>query len=197
MARGRASLLDYLRTVPDFRRAQGRRYPLAETLCMVVMGIMSGYCGYREIGRFIRYNQQDLVTFLKLQRQQLPSYVTIRQVLMHVDFTALSAAFRCWVAAMGAGLTGRWLSIDGKSLKSTVSEYDKAQQNFVVLVSAFCQQTGMVEAVARFENGKQSEISSVWELLGRLQERGLLLTLDALHCQKKQSPSLSSSGSII
>ena len=179
-------LLACLRAIPDFRRAQGRRYPLAETLCMIVMSIMSGYCAYREIGRFIRNNQQDIVTCLGLKRQQLPSYVTIRQVLMHVDFKALAFAFRRWVAGAGEEMVGRWLSIDGKSLKSTVSEHDNAQQDFVVLVSAFCQQTGLVEEVERFANGRQSEISSVRELLGRLKERGLLLTLDALHCQKKQ-----------
>ena len=187
------SLVECLRSVPDFRRAQGRRYPLAESLCMVVMSIMSGYCAYREIGRFMRNNGEELVSCLQLKRQQLPSYVTIRQLLMQVDFTALAAAFRSWVA--GTGMAGRWLGIDGKSLKSTVREHDNSQQDFVVLVSAFCQQTGLVEEVERFDNGTKSEISSVRVLLGRLQEKGLFLTLDALHCQKKQLPSLQTSSS--
>lgn len=179
------SLLTCLREVPDFRRRQGRRYPLAETLCMIVMSIMSGYCAYREIGRFIRHNQQELICCLGLSRQQLPSYVTIRQLLINIDFEALAVAFRRWAAGEGQR-AGRRLSVDGKSLRSTVSEHDNGRQNFVVLVSAFCQQTGLIEEAERFENGEQSEISSVRELLGRLTERGLLLTLDAPHCQKKQ-----------
>ncbi|RDC63976.1 hypothetical protein AHMF7616_02586 [Adhaeribacter pallidiroseus] len=178
------SLLACLREVPDFRRAQGRRYPLAETLSMIVMSIMSGYCAYREIGRFLQNNREVLASCLELNRKQVPSYITIRQLLMHVDFKALAQAFRRWVGVPDQG--GRWLSIDGKSLKSTVREHDNEQQNFVVLVSAFCQQTGLVEEVERFDNGQQSEISSVRALLSRLQQRGLLLTLDALHCQKKQ-----------
>lgn len=188
------SLLSCLREVPDFRRAQGRRYPLAETLCMIVMSIMSGCCAYREIGRFIAHNQQELVACLGLGRRQLPSHVTVRQLLLHLDFNALAAAFRRWAGAQGQAY-GRSVSIDGKSLRSTVSGHDSQQQNFVVLVSAFCQQTGLIEEVERFENGKQSEIGSVRGLLSRMQQRGLLLTLDALHCQKKQLPSLPPSGS--
>src|SRR5690606_20839545 len=112
------SLLACLREVPDFRRAQGRRYPLAETLCIIVMGIMSGCCAYREIGRFIRHNQQELICCLGLGRRQLPSHVTVRQVLPHVDFKALAAAFRRWAAGQGR----RVVSVDGKSLRATVSE---------------------------------------------------------------------------
>jgi len=181
MESSQISLLSCLREVPDFRRAQGRRYPLAETLCMIVMSIMSGYCAYREIGRFIRHNRQELACCLGLGLKQLPSHVTVRQLLINLDFKALADAFRRWAGAQGQA-SGRRLSIDGKSLRSTVSEHDNGQQNFVVLVSAFCQQTGLIEEVERFENGKQSEISSVRDLLGRMQQRGLLLTLDALHC---------------
>jgi len=193
MQNSEVSLLACLREVPDFRRPQGRRYPLAETLCMMVMSIMSGCCAYREIGRFMRHNQAELIYCLGLSRQQVPSHVTIRQVLLRLDFNALACAFRRW--AGGQGL--RQLSIDGKSLRSTVSEHDNQQQNFVALVSAFCQQTGLIEEVERFENGRQSEISSVRKLLSRLQQRGLLLTLDALHCQKKQLRSLPHSNNTI
>lgn len=182
METSQVSLLSCLREVPDFRRSQGRRYPLAEVLCMIVMAIMSGRCAYREIGRFLSHNLEELISCLGLERRQLPSHVTIRQVLTHVDFPALAAAFRRWAAGQGR----RVVSIDGKSLRSTVSGHDNEQQNFVVLVSAFCQQTGLIEEVERFENGSQSEIGSVRELLERMRQRGLLLTLDALHCQKKQ-----------
>jgi len=193
MQNSKVSLVACLRQVPDFRRAQGRRYPLAETLCMMVMSIMSGCCAYREIGRFMRHNQAELVCCLGLSRKQLPSHVTIRQLLLRLDFNALAAAFRRWAGGQGP----RQLSIDGKSLRATVSEHDNEQQNFVALVSAFCQQTGLIEDVERFENGKQSEISSVRNLLGRMQQQGLLLTLDALHCQKKQLRSLPPSNSTI
>lgn len=90
------SLLTCLQEVSDFRRPQGRCYSLAETLCMVVMSLMSGYCAYREMGRFVRHNQPELVACLGLSREQVPSHVTIRQILMGADFKELAQAFRRW-----------------------------------------------------------------------------------------------------
>jgi hypothetical protein len=182
----RKSLLSYLQQVSDFRRKEGRRYPLAETLCMLVMGLMSGYQGYRQLGRFLRYNQSELVTYLQLTKSRVPSHVTIRQLLQHLDFEQLNQAFTRW-SSQYVDWSAQWLSIDGKSLKSTVRAYDSQEQNFVMLVSAFSQQTGLVRQVVRLENGKSSEMASVQQLIEQLHIKGLLLTLDALHCQKKNS----------
>lgn len=181
----RNSLLSYLKQVGDFRRKEGRRYPLAETLCMIVMGMMSGYHGYRELARFMEHNQQELVNYLKLKKMRVPSHVTVREIMLHLDFNELNQAFTRW-SSQFVDWSAQWLSIDGKSLKSTVSAYASKEQNFVMLVSAFSHQTGLVRQVVRMENGKSSEIASVQALIEQLEEKGLLLTLDALHCQKKQ-----------
>ena len=45
------TLLDHLSEVEDFRRKEGRRYPLPSLLVMIIMAIMSGANGYREIAR--------------------------------------------------------------------------------------------------------------------------------------------------
>lgn len=185
MIKVRKSLLSYLKQVSDFRRKEGRRYPLAETLCMLVMGMMSGYHGYRELARFMRHNQQELIDYLQLKKSRVPSHVTVREILLHLDFEQLNQAFTRW-SSQFVDWSAQWLSIDGKSLKSTVSAYDSKEQNFVMLVSAFSQQTGLVRQVVRMENGKSSEIASVQDLIEQLETKGLLLTLDALHCQKKQ-----------
>ena len=184
----RRDLISYLREVPDPRRQAGGRHPLAETLCMVVMGMMSGCCAYRELGRFMHHNCQERVAYLGLSKARVPSYVTIRDILQRLDFEALSHAFGRW-SGQYADWSGQWLSVDGKSLRSTVSGYDTAEQNFVVLVSAFCQRTGLVQQAVRLENAKGSEIASARQLIARLEGKGLLLTLDALHCQKKRPPS--------
>ncbi len=54
------TIIEHLATVPDFRRKEGRRYPLWVVLTMIIMAIMSGRYAYREIARFIQANQQDL-----------------------------------------------------------------------------------------------------------------------------------------
>lgn len=117
----------------------------------------------------------------------MPSHVTVRDILQRLDFDALNKAFGHW-SRQYVDWSGQWLSVDGKSLRSTVKGYALAEQNFVMLVSAFCQQTGLVQQVRRLENGKSSEIASAQELIGQLEGKGLLLTLDALHCQKNDCP---------
>ncbi|VXD22599.1 hypothetical protein PL9631_660135 [Planktothrix paucivesiculata PCC 9631] len=43
------SLIENLKEVKDFRKSQGKRYSLWEVLLVVVLGVMSGHQGYREI----------------------------------------------------------------------------------------------------------------------------------------------------
>ena len=46
------SLIDYLKLIPDPRQKKGNRHPLWLILLIMIMGCMSGYWGYRQLGRF-------------------------------------------------------------------------------------------------------------------------------------------------
>lgn len=81
--------------------------------------------------------------------------------------------------------SGEWLAIDGKSLKNTVSHHDQAEPNFISFVSLFSQERGVVVGIQEMENKKESEITVVRTLLESLNLKGYVLSLDALHCQKK------------
>ena len=41
------SLIDYLKQIPDSRARSGLRHPLWLVLLIIIMGMMSGYWGYR------------------------------------------------------------------------------------------------------------------------------------------------------
>ena len=56
-------------------------------------------------------------------------------------------------------------------------------------MSLFHQRTSTVLATQRIENGKESEIPALQNLLERLGITQSMLTVDALHCQKKRQPS--------
>ncbi len=188
MILSRKVLIDYLAEVPDFRRAEGKRYPLPSLLVMIIMAIMSRCYGYREIARFLKANQSALIEQFQLKRKQMPSHVTIRTVLMNLDFKSLNAVFRQWVINCHPLKPDDWVAIDAKALGSTISDYDNAYQNFVSFVSAFAQQENLVVAVQRFQNKESSEIEVARDLIGVLTEvlglKGVTFTLDALHCQK-------------
>ena len=74
--------------------------------------------------------------------------------------------------------------MDGKGLKNTLTDAFEATQNFVNVVSVFQLGQGLAVGQTAFENGQQSEIQAVYELLERLQLTGVTVSLDALHAQK-------------
>lgn len=179
-------LLNYLEQIPDFRRAEGKRYELAPLLLMIIMAIMSRCHGYREIATFLSANATELCKQLHLNWRTMPSHVTIRTVLMHLDVEALIAAFEKWARQHVQLKRGDVLACDGKALASTVSNHDNALQDFVSLVSIFTQRQGAVVAVASYHNGQSSEVPTLRHLLQTVDHTGVTYTMDALHAQKKR-----------
>jgi hypothetical protein len=170
------NLIEHLCQIKDFRREQGRRFQLPQVLLIIIMAIMSGRFGYREIESFAKANRRDLVNKLGLKKSRIPSHVTIREVIMHVDFDSLNEAFTNWAMGYVAIEKHDWLSVDGKSIKSTVENYDSSYQNFISMVSVFSQKRGQVIKTATFENKKGSEIPVVQELLGMLDIQDVVIT---------------------
>jgi hypothetical protein len=70
-------------------------------------------------------------------------------------------------------------------LRNTVTDHAGAQQNFVTMVSAFSHSRGQVLGIQVMENKHESEIVVMTNLLSLLDLPGAVITLDALHCQKK------------
>ncbi|MFP4694153.1 MAG: transposase family protein [Halothece sp.] len=79
------TLVEYLKQIPEFRDPRGCRHPLWLVLLLIIMGIMSGYYGYRGIGRFVERHRRALSQVLEIRGAQVPSYSTIRRVMMGVD----------------------------------------------------------------------------------------------------------------
>lgn len=188
------TLIDALQSIPDHRRGAGQRYPLWVFLLLIILGTMSGYRGYRGLARFMQRHQEHLSVRLGLPRAQLPSYSTIRRLLLEIDFNAVAVAFNQWAQQAGLMKAGDNCAIDGKGLKNTVTDPFEAQQNFVNVVSVFQLEQGLVVGQLCFENKTQSEIQAVYTLLEQLQLSGVTVSLDALHAQKKTVELLNKTG---
>ena len=184
------SLIDYLKEIPDERDAGGRRHPLWLILLIMILGIMSGYWGYRGLGRFVERHRRQLIDTLNIPQARVPSYSTIRRVMMQIDYLTLTQVFNQWSSQYTHNSQGQWVAIDGKSLKNTVNDCCGKQQNFVMMVSAFTHERGEILGIEVMENKKQSEIVAVQDLLELLDLKGVVFTMDALHCQKKPSRQL-------
>jgi hypothetical protein len=180
-----ASLIEQLRLLEDFRTLDGRRHPLWLVLLFVIMGTMSGYIGYRAWGDFVKRHRRTLIEMFGIQKHGVPSYSTIRRVVMGVDFDKLAATFNQWAHQYVDLEASEWCGIDGKSIKGTVQNYDKGCQNFVSIVSVFASKRKLVLGMQKLENKQESEIVTVQNLIAALDIKGAVFSLDSLHCQKK------------
>ncbi len=115
----------------------------------------------------------------------------MRRVLVGIDWLNLQQIFNQWSGSLYESDEFRdWVCIDGKSLKSTVKNYENHCQNFVVMVSLYSQRQGVVLGVKKFENKQSSEIQQTQELVRDCSLKNKVFTLDALHCQKQTLQSI-------
>ena len=180
-------LVECLAEVEDPRRLQGQRYGSVAFLLIILMGILRGRYGYREIARFCDLNESVLIDRFGFKNNKVPSHVSIRTFILGTDFTSIQKAFHKWTQDYVEIEEGEWISIDGKSIRSTVSDCSNDFQNFVSLVSLFSSKREQVLHVEKLENKKNYEGQTVEELLGILDLKGVIFTLDALHCKKNSN----------
>ena len=105
--------------------------------------------------------------------------------MVDLNYEELQLVFNQWSKESSLIPSSEWISLDGKGLKNTVTNYDNAKQNFINCVSAFSHQRKLVLGVKMMENKQESEINVVRELIELLDLTGVVFSFDALHCQKK------------
>jgi hypothetical protein len=151
------------------------------------MGTISGCMGYAALEDFARRHYQAVSQHLQLPELGFPSDSTFRRVMIRIDFDQLAKVFNQWALDYVPLEQSESLAIDGKSIKATVTNYDRSYQNFVNVVSVFSVRQGLTVHLSQFQNKHNSEIAVVQAIVEALDLKGVLLTLDSLHCQKKQS----------
>jgi hypothetical protein len=126
------SLIHHLQQVADYRTKP--HYPLWVVMLLVIMGIMSGCTGYRALEGFVERHQSALLKLLELPYARLPSFTTLRRIMIRISFESLTAAFNAWAAEAFEVSAGEQLATDGKSIKASVRDYDKSYQDFMALL---------------------------------------------------------------
>lgn len=160
------TLIPFLKKVNDPRKKLGKRHPLWPIILLVVLGLMFGYLGYRDLETFAKANQKLIVKTFHLTSDRVPSYSTIRRAMMLIKTSDLVASFNEWAGQLSSpnDLTD-WVSIDGKCLRSTCKNSNNSSQDFVSIVSLFNPTSGLVIKIQNLQNKKSSEIGQVQELV--------------------------------
>jgi DDE_Tnp_1-associated len=183
-------LVALLAEIEDPRRAEGKMYRLADVVLFAILAIVAGANSYRTIHSFIDVHLVRLRKTFGVKWRKAPAYTTIRGILRQLDATSVEAAFRSHAAALNAAAEvegQRHVAIDGKALRHSFDNFH--DRHAAHMLSAFASDTALVLAHLDCDD-KSNEIPAVQALLGTLGLTGAVVTVDAMHCQKKHSSKL-------
>jgi hypothetical protein len=180
-------LVTLLAEIEDPRRAEGKMYRLADVVLFAILAIVAGANSYRTIHSFIDVHLIRLRKTFGVKWRKAPAYTTIRGILHQLDAASVEAAFRSHAAALNAAVKfegQRHVAIDGKALRHSFDNFHDRRAS--PMLSAFASDTALVLAHLDCDD-KSNEIPAVQALLGTLGLTGAVVTVDAMHCQKKRS----------
>ena len=170
--------------MPDPRRREGRRYPLAAVLTIVALGLLRGAVHLATIHRSglkldQRQRAQLRLPFKKGTRfRQAPGYFVYRNVLRELDLVSFARVLTQWLQSH-AGQLPRTLAIAGKIIRDHLG----------LIVSLVDAEEGVPVAVMAAPKGKGKgkghELKTAQKLLASAEVNlhNATVTTDSLHCQ--------------
>ena len=178
-----APLLAALEELPDPRRPQGTRYPLAHLLLFSVLAVLAGATSYRGIVTFLAVHRDRLGHVYGVRLRRAPAVNTLRNLFLALDPQALEAAFRRHARHLGRARTDgpRAVALDGKTLRRSFDRlHDRAAAH---VLGAFAADAALILGHQEVPE-VPAEVQAVQALIQDLGLSGVIFTVDALHCQK-------------
>jgi hypothetical protein len=180
-------LIECLKMVEDDRSYHGKEYPLWQILLFTIFTILVGGKTYTDVHTFILGNYDELNARFNLNWRVRPTVSCIRKIITRVCFESIENAFRKYanfLIGRNNNLDGRQhLCFDGKTLRGSFSTVKN--ENAKRILNVFSATAELIVAHAPLETNKDHEIPTLQELLKTLELAGVIVTADAMHCQKK------------
>ncbi len=178
----RVPLATVLAQVPDPRDPRGVRHQLATVLTLAQAAVIAGARTLLAVGEWAAEVDRQVLARLGIGPDvTLPSESTIGWTLAGLDADDLDARVGAWMATRVGHLAGRTvIAVDGKSMR----EGTPAGGVMPHLLAALHHDTGVVAgqlAVA----AKSTQIRALPVLLAQFDLAGVVVTADALHCQRE------------
>ena len=207
------TLLEIFSQIREHRRAEGKLYPLPQILMFGLLAMLAGASSYRKMHEFIMAHFRRLRVLFPSKMLKAPCYAQIRNIMAGLDPTDMEQAFRRHAEGLsGSGADGlTLLAVDGKSLRGSFAALKKATQ----ILSVFATDGRIILAHVDIDD-KTNEIPVAQALIAELKLgdcrftfeamhcrlaawtaslAGAVVTLDAMHCQKKTFQSAAAVGS--
>jgi predicted transposase YbfD/YdcC len=191
------SLLQALAAVPDPRKRRGRRHSLQSLLFLALSAVLVGARSYAAIADWAAVAEQQVRVCA-----DPPHASTFRRLLFRLDPVALQAALTGWVlsrrdaagsqakvAARPLAEGRRVLAVDGKTLRGARD----GPGGQAKLIAVFDHAEGLALAQAEVSGG--DELAAFTAVLDTVPDlRDVVVTADALHCQRGHATHLHDRG---
>jgi predicted transposase YbfD/YdcC len=179
MTQPQVAIKTYFRKLRDPRVRRRKRHLLLDIVVIALCAVISGCDDWQQIETFGRARQDWLKKFLRLPHG-IPSHDTFERVFDRLDPQAFQACFRDWMQALHDALGLSQIAIDGKTLRGSGVGGIKALHLVSAWATANYLSLGQVAV-----DEKSNEIPAIPKLLELLDVNGVLVTIDAMGCQKE------------
>ncbi len=177
-------LIEVFAEIPDFRRRQGTRHPLAAIFSLACCAMLCGYRSYSAIAEWGRNYGTGIAHALGFTHQT-PCAATLHTVFRHVERNTLEAQLGAWAEGVVAttppapSAGDAAIALDGKTLRGS----RKQGAPGVHLLSALSHHLGLTLAQQAVDE-KTNAITQVETVLRQLVLQDRVVTMDALLTQR-------------
>jgi predicted transposase YbfD/YdcC len=173
-------------SLPDPRRAQGRRFPLAALLALAVVALLSNHLSALAIAQFGKRQSPAVLAALGFARGMAPHQTTVQRLFRRLDPLPLAVALTTCFAPLRSPDDPRGdvgIALDGKAHRGRLAYADHPEYP-VHMLSAVLHESGIVLAQLPLDpTGEKAaaELTAAPALIGQLDWHGCVLTGDALY----------------
>jgi hypothetical protein len=171
------SLWEMLASVPDHRRPEGKRYPLASLLLIAVAAFLSGRRDQLGIVRWGKRLSREALASIGINRGRVPAPSVWCELFQDLDVASLERILGGWVQG---GQAAGHVAIDGKRLRGSATPLSPGAH----LVAAFSASLEGVIGQLRMEP-ETNEITAALQLLKTLPLKDVIVTGDAMFTQRE------------
>lgn len=163
----------------DPRTGNATQHDLHEVLLIALSAVVCGGETCADMALFGRSKEQFLRSFMCLEHG-IPSHDTFSRIFRLLKPTQFRACFIAFMGRFAAGLEGV-VAIDGKTLRRSFDT--AAGVSPLHMVTAFAVEARLVLGQIAVD-AKSNEITALPKLLELLSLKGMIVTADAIHCQR-------------
>ena len=177
----------YFGIIEDERDAYTIKHKLIDILKLVMISVL---CGMDELDKMIDYgNSKKEFLEKEFEIKSIPSKSTLTRIFVMIDPKWLGLSIVGIVQSLIKEKHTQ-IMIDGKAIKST--DAIKSIEKMMNIVTAYTN-TG-ISLLQKTVDNKTNEIPAVKELIDMLDVKGMIITADAMHCQKETAEKIVNNG---